>query len=198
VACVRPASSGGRTGVADGREVLAGLPDDLVERAGAHGWTLLRRYAPGLIGTRWQDAFGTDDPADVDAYAADEAITLDWAGPEALVTRRDRPAIRPTGPDDAPAWSNLLAFCSEWTLDPAVRDYLVTALGRDALPFETSFGDGTPFTATDVETVNAAYDRAGSTVDWTPGAVLVLDNVRVAHSMEPHAGEREMLVMHAG
>jgi hypothetical protein len=198
VACVRPATSGGRTGIADGREVLAQLPDDLVERATAHGWTLLRRYAPGLVGTRWQDAFGTDDPATVTAYAATEDITLSWSGPDQLTTRRDRPALRPTGPDGEPAWSNLLAFCSEWTLDPAVRDYLVMALGRDALPFETAFGDGTPFTAADVATVNAAYDRVGTGVEWAPGAVLVLDNVRVAHSMEPYEGDREMLVMHAG
>lgn len=197
VACVRPASSGGRTGVADGREVLTLLPDGLVERAGAHGWTLLRRYAPGLIGTPWQEAFGGADRAAVEAYAAAEGILLEWEGHDRLVTRRDRPALRPTGADGAPAWSNLLAFCSEWTLDPAVRECLVTALGRAALPFETAFGDSSPFTAADVATVNEAYERAGTSVSWEPGAVLVLDNVRAAHSTEPHSGLREMLVMHA-
>lgn len=195
VACARPAAAGGRTGVADGRDVLGLLPDGLVERAGTHGWTLLRRYAPGLIGTAWQDAFGGADRAAVEAYAAEEDIRLEWVGPDQLVTRRDRPAVRATG--GVPVWSNLLAFCSEWTLDPAVRQYLLGATGRAALPFETAFGDGHPFTAADVETVNAAYERAGTTVTWEPGAVLVLDNVRTAHSTEPHSGEREMLVMHA-
>ena len=196
IACRHPADSGGRTGVADGRAVLELLPDRLVERAARHGWRLVRRYAAGLIGMPWQEAFPGMDATAVQAYAAAEGIDLVW-GDGTLTTRRDRPAIRPTGAGDVPAWSNLLAFCSEWTMDPAVRGYLVATMGRDGLPFETSFGDGSPFTAQDVETVNAAYDRVTWYVHWRPGDVLLLDNVRSAHSMEPYTGRREMAVLHA-
>jgi hypothetical protein len=196
VACLRPAEAGGRTGVADGRTVLSLLPAELVERADRHGWRMLRRYAGGLVGTAWPDAFPGMDAAAVEAYAAVEGIELEW-GPHCLVTRRTRPAVRPTGPEAVPAWSNLLAFCSEWTMDPAVREYLLVTTGRDGLPFETAFGDGSPFTAADVETVNAAYDRATTHVEWRAGDVLVLDNVRTAHSMEPYEGERRMAVLHA-
>jgi hypothetical protein len=196
VACLRPADSGGRTGVADGRAVLPLLPPALVERAERHGWSLVRRYVGGLIGMAWQDAFPGMDTAAVEAYAAAEGIALEW-GTDGLLTRRDRPAIRATGPDAVPTWSNLLAFCSEWTMDPAVREYILMTLGRAGLPFETSFGDGEPFTAADVETVNAAYDRATAHVVWRAGDVLLLDNIRTAHSMEPFTGEREMAVLHA-
>lgn len=197
IACLRPAETGGATGVADGRAVLATLPDRLSERAAAHGWSLVRRYAGGLVGMPWQEAFaGFDRPA-LEAYAAAEEIELAW-GPQTLVTRRTRPAIRATGHDGAPAWSNLLAFCSEWTMDPMVRDYLVSALGREGLPFETSFGDGEPFTAEDVAEVNAAYDRATTRVELRAGDVLLLDNVRTAHSKEPYTGERRTAVLHAG
>jgi Taurine catabolism dioxygenase TauD, TfdA family len=196
VACLRPAANGGRTGVADGRVVLSLLPDRLVERAERHGWSLVRRYAGGLIGMAWQDAFAGMDAAAVESYAAQEGIELEW-GTDHLLTRRRRTAVRETGPDGMPAWSNLLAFCSEWTMDPAVRDYLVATLGRSKLPFETSFGDGSPFTAEDAETVNAAYDKATVHVCWQAGDVLLLDNVRTAHSMEPFTGTREMAVMHA-
>ncbi len=196
IACLRPPASGGRTGVADGRAVLSLLPDPLVERAASRGWTLVRRYSPGLIGMPWQDAFPGMDARAVEAYAAVEAIELEWA-PQRLLTRRDRPAIRATGGEGTPAWSNLLAFCSEWALDPAVRAYLVSTVGTDGLPFQTSFGDGSSFTATDVETVNAAYERITVHVTWTAGDVLLLDNVRSAHSMAPFTGERRMAVLHA-
>jgi len=196
IACLRPAASGGRTGVADGRAMLSLLPDPIVDRARRHGWTLVRRYAEGLVGMPWQDAFPGWDAEAVEAYAAAEGIELEW-GADSLLTRRHRPAVRATGSDGAPAWSNLLPFCSEWTLEPPVHEFLVSTLGRAALPFETTFGDGSPFTAEDVDTVNAAYRRATAHVTWRAGDVLLLDNVRTAHSMEPFTGEREMAVLHA-
>lgn len=196
VACLVSPTSGGRTAVADGRVVLSLLPDRLVHRAGRHGWLLLRRYDAGLFGMPWEQAFSGMDRAAVTAYAAAEGIDLEWE-PGRLLTRRCRPAIRPTGIDGAPAWSNLLAFCSEWTMDPAVRDFLLATVGRSSLQFETAFGDGSPFPAADVETVHAAYDRAAVRIAWRAGDVLVLDNIRTAHSTEAFTGEREMAVMHA-
>jgi TfdA family taurine catabolism dioxygenase TauD len=196
VACLKQAESGGRTGVADGRVVLGLLPNGLVERADSAGWTLTRRHAEGVVGMPWPTAFASMDRSDVEAYAAAEDIELTWSA-DCLVTRRIRPAIRMTGADGVPAWSNLLAFCSEWTMDPMVRDYLVETLGRDALPYETEFGDGSPFTADDVETVNGAYDQATAYIAWRAGDVLLLDNVRTAHSMEPFTGDRQMAVLHA-
>lgn len=195
VACRHPPASGGRTGVADGRDVLAGLPELVVERA-AVGWTLVRRYRGGLVGMSWPEAFCGMDRAAVERYAAAEGAQLTW-GADGLVTTRTRPAIVPTGPDGVPAWSNLLAFCSEWTLDPAVRSYLLSVPGDDGLPFETCYGDGEEFTADDVRAVVGAYDRVTRYVDWRAGDVLVLDNVRTAHSMEPYTGRREMAVLHA-
>ena len=194
VACLRAPESGGCTGLADGRAVLDRLPRPLVSHAAAHGWTLTRRYAEGLISMSWADAFPGMDAAAVETYAAAEGITLDWAARGGLLTRRTRPALRGT---EAPAWSNLLAFCSEWTMEPAVREFLVTTLGRDGLPFETCFGDGTPFTAEDVATVNAVYDAVTVHVPWHAGDVLLLDNERVAHSMAPYVGTRSTAVVHA-
>ncbi len=197
VACLRAATSGGRTAVADGHELLAALPSRVVDPAARFGWTLVRRYpTAGLIGMTWQQAFPGMNVAAVERYAAQESVMLEW-GPDGLSTTRTRPAVRPVGPDGEPAWSNLLAFLSEWTLDPAVRAYLLGTLGPRALPFETCLGDGMPFTAADVETVNAAYDSLSTAITWQDGDVLVLDNLRTAHSCEPFTGPRSMAVMHA-
>jgi hypothetical protein len=144
----------------------------------------------------WEKAFPGMDAAAVTAYAAAEGIDLEWE-PGGLTTRRRRPAVRSTGTDAAPAWSNLLAFCSEWTMNPAVRDFLVTTVGRSGLQFETAYGNGTPFPASDVETVHDAYERATTRIAWRAGDVLLLDNIRTAHSTEPYTGDRELAVMHA-
>lgn len=196
ISCLWPPTSGGRTGVADGRALLPLLPDRIVDPASRHGWTLVRRYAGGLIGMSWQEAFGGPDRGAVEAYARAEEIALEWEA-DRLVTRRLRPALRPTGTSGTPAWSNLLAFCSEWTMDPAVREFLVATMGRDGLPFETALGDGSPLPAGDVETVHAGYELITAWVTWQAGDVLLLDNLRTAHSVEPFTGQREMAVMHA-
>lgn len=196
IACQYAPETGGRTGVADGRALLSRLPERIVEQASQHGWTLIRRYAGGLVGMSWQEAFDGMDRAALEAYARTEQIELQWQ-PDRLVTRRHRPALRPTGTSGTVAWSNLLAFCSEWTMDPAVRDFLVATMGRDGLPFETTFGDGSPFPAADVEAVHAGYEQITAWVSWRAGDVLLLDNVRTAHSVEPFTGRREMAVVHA-
>ena len=196
VACLQPAISGGRTGVADGVEVLSLLPDTVVQHTAEHGWTLTRRYADGLIGMPWQHAFPGWDRAAVEDYAVHEQLELTWTS-DSLSTKRSRAGVIEAGPNHLPAWCNLLTFCSEWTMDPAVREFLVTNLGREHLPFETRFGDGSEFTADHVAAVNAAYDAATAHVRWSAGDLLLVDNRRTAHSMEPYSGERSMAVAHA-
>lgn len=197
LACRQPANEGGRTGVANAGVVFTLLPPELTGRASQAGWTLTRRYGPGLVGSAWPDAFAGMDRTALRRYAEQEEIELHWGDGDRLLTHRTRPAVRPTGPDGRTSWCNLLAFCSEWTMDPAVRTFLLETGGRDALPFETCLGDQTPFTARDTTVANDAYDRATTMVDWRPGSLLILDNLRIAHSTEPFSGPRRMAVLHA-
>ena len=81
---------------------------------------------------------------------------------------------------------------------PAVREYfLVATAGRPGLPFETAYGDGSPFPAADVDNRQRRVRPGHRARAWRAGDVLLLDNVRTAHSMEPYTGEREMAVLHA-
>jgi hypothetical protein len=195
VACLTAPRTGGATAVADGAAVLADLPPDIVEPAIRTGWSLCRTYS-GPVGLTWQDAFGADSPDTVEQYARENDLQLEWLD-SVLVTRRTRPAVlEPTGAP-GPVWCNQLAFLSEWTMDPVVRDYLIMELGQDALPFRTSYGDGTPFGPAAVERVNAVYDRHRRWRPWQPGDVLLVDNLRTAHNREPYTGDRQMVVVHA-
>ncbi|WP_332262400.1 TauD/TfdA family dioxygenase [Streptacidiphilus rugosus] len=46
-----------------------------------------------------------------------------------------------------------------------------------------------------VETINATYARAARREPWRAGDLLLVDNLRTAHSRDPYEGEREVVVV---
>ncbi|WP_030231575.1 TauD/TfdA family dioxygenase [Streptomyces sp. NRRL S-350] len=191
--CLTAPDHGGRTMLADSQQVLRGLPPDLVEPFRRHGWLLLRSYQD--VGVPWTDAFGTDDPALVDAYCAAEGIRHEWFDDGRLRTVQRRAAVVAHPRTGVPGWFNQIAFLNELTMDPAIREYLIDQYGPAGLPFTTARGDTAPIGADTVETVNAVYDAAAFGEPWRDGDVLVVDNIRMAHSREPYQGPREVAVV---
>lgn len=192
-ACVVPPVSGGVTATADARAVLRDLSPDLVDRFDRLGWRLARRYNP-MIGIPWQDAFGVDERAGVDAYCAENDLTAVWHEDGTVSTAQTRPAVLAHPDTGERCWFNQIAFLNEWTLDPGVRDFLTGEFGPGGLPFNTFFGDGTPLDRDAVEHIGEVYERHTVREPWRRGDLLVLDNLRTAHSREPYGGEREIVV----
>ena len=91
-------------------------------------------------------------------------------------------------------------------LDPTlasstVSQQLVTALfdgltvyGADGLPFNTRFGNGDPIGEDIVQLLNSVYEANTAREPWQAGDLMLVDNVRTAHSREPFEGPREVLV----
>ena len=192
-ACLTPPASGGTTGVADGAAVLASMPQDLVARVERDGWILARTYGED-IGASWAEAFGTDDRGAVEAYCRANWIEFAWLPDDGLQTRQRRPAVVRHPVTGARTWFNQMAFLSEWTMDPEVREFLVDVYGEDGLPFTTRFGDGAPVTADVVATINGVYDAHTRREPWQAGDVMVVDNIATAHCRDPYDGPREIVV----
>ncbi|MFD7864530.1 TauD/TfdA family dioxygenase [Streptomyces sp. NPDC057682] len=191
--CLTAPAEGGATAVADAHEVLRALPAGLVDRFAREGWQLTRTYRE--VGVAWTEAFGTDDPDRVAAYCASAGIEHTWLDDGALRTRQRRSAVREHPVSGTPLWFNQIAFLNELTLDPMVREYLTEVYGPDSLPFTTAYGDGTPIPAEEIATVNDAYRDATRREPWQAGDVLLVDNIRMAHSREEYRGEREIVVI---
>lgn len=184
---------GGATAVADSQEVLRALPGDLVARFARDGWQLTRTYRE--VGVAWSEAFGTDDPQGVEEYCRDAAIDCAWLPDGALRTRQRRAAVLDHPGNGRPVWFNQAAFLNELTLDPMIRAYLTDVYGPDSLPFNTAYGDGAPIPAEDVDAINTAYRAATRSEPWQAGDLLLLDNLRMAHSREAYEGDREIAVI---
>nr|WSW67732.1 TauD/TfdA family dioxygenase [Streptomyces sp. NBC_00995] len=191
--CLTAPPEGGATAVADGHEVLRALPAGLVDRFARQGWQLTRTYRE--VGVAWTEAFGTDDPARVAEYCAASGIEHTWLPDGALRTRQRRSAVSDHPVSGTPLWFNQIAFLNELTLDPMIREYLTDVYGADALPFTTAYGDGTPIPAEVIATIDTAYRGATRREPWQAGDVLLVDNIRMAHSREEYRGEREIVVI---
>jgi alpha-ketoglutarate-dependent taurine dioxygenase len=192
-ACLAAPDSGGATAVADGPTVLDALPRDLVDRFEREGWLLTRNYNEE-IGTSVAEAFGTEDRGAVESWCRAAAIECEWQPDGGLRTRQRRSAVVRHPATGRRTWFNQIAFLNEWTLAPEVREYLVDVYGEDGLPFTTRYGNGDPVGEDVVHLLNEVYEAHTAREPWQAGDLLVVDNIRTAHSREAFTGSREVVV----
>jgi alpha-ketoglutarate-dependent taurine dioxygenase len=192
-ACLTAPTSGGATGVADAGAVLQALPRDLVSRFDREGWLLVRTYNDE-IGASWEEAFGTADRRAVEERCRARGIEFSWQDDGVLRTRQRRRAVVRHPVTGALSWFNQIAFLNEWTLDAEVREFLLDMYGPEGLPFTTFFGDGGPVGRDVVELINGVYAQLTLREPWQDGDLLLVDNLRSAHSREAYEGPRDVRV----
>ena len=66
--------------------------------------------------------------------------------------------------------------------------------GADGLPFNTGFGNGDPIGEDVVQLLNRVYEANTAREPWQAQDLMLVDNVRTAHSREPFEGPRDVLV----
>ena len=192
-ACLSAPTEGGATAVADSPTVLNALPAELVDRFERDGWMLTRSYNDE-IGATVAEAFGTEDRGAVESYCRANAIEFEWQPDGGLRTRQRRSAVVRHPVTGQRCWFNQIAFLNEWTIDPEVREYLVDMYGEDGLPFNTRFGNGDPIGEDIVQLLNEVYEANTVREPWQAGDLMLVDNIRTAHSREAYEGPREILV----
>ena len=191
-ACLTAPASGGATTVSDSPTVLGALPADLVQRFEREGWMLVRNYNEDF-GASVEQAFGTADRGEIERYCRANATEFQWQPDGTLRTWQRRSAVVRHPVTRQRCWFNQIAFLNERTIDPEVREYLVDLYGEDGLPFTTRFGNGDPVGEDIVELLNETYEAHTRREPWQSGDLLLVDNVRAAHSREPYEGAREVL-----
>jgi alpha-ketoglutarate-dependent taurine dioxygenase len=192
-ACLSAPTKGGATAVADSPTVLNALPAEWINRFEREGWLLTRSYNDE-IGASWASAFGTQDRGAVECYCHANAIEFEWQPDGGLRTRQRRSAVVHHPVTGQRCWFNQIAFLNEWTLAPEVREYLLDDYGADGLPFNTRFGNGDPIGEDVVQLLNQIYEANTVREPWQAGDLMLVDNIRTAHSREPFEGPREVLV----
>ena len=192
-ACLIAPTDGGETPVADSPTVLHALPTELIKRFERVGWLLIRNYNND-IGVSAAKAFDTDDRRAIESYCRANAIKFEWQPDGALRTWQRRSAVVHHPLTGQRCWFNQIAFLNAWTIDPEVREYLMDIYGENGLPFNTRFGNGDAIGADVVAVIDEVYQANTARERWQAGDLMLVDNVRSAHSRERFEGPREVLV----
>jgi alpha-ketoglutarate-dependent taurine dioxygenase len=190
--CVTAAPSGGATPLADTRRIYQRISAPTREKLAAGGYCYARHFG-GQVGLTWQEAFQTSERAEVEDYCGKNDISFRWAPDGTLSTRQIRPVIVQHPQTRESVWFNHLTFFNIATLGPQTVRALLS-LGREQLPNNTYYADGTDIEPAVLEELRAAYLAELVTFSWQPGDILMLDNMLVAHGREPFTPPREVVV----
>jgi hypothetical protein len=109
-------------------------------------------------------------------------------------TRQRRPATARHPIDGAALWFNQAHLFHPASLPSDARATLLESFSADRLPRTALYGDGRRIGDEVVGEILAVYEELSVDVCWSPGDVLVLDNMRWAHGRRPFEGERALFV----
>jgi alpha-ketoglutarate-dependent taurine dioxygenase len=191
--CVKPAATGGHTPLADVHQVYSSVPEHVREPFERHGWMLVRNFQKGF-GLSWQQAFGTQEKSAVEDHCRNHEIECVWEDDGHLRLRQVRPATLIHPGTGLPVWFNHIAFWHESSLESDLRTMLLNEYGRNGLPFNTYYGDGSPIDTDAIEQIHSAYRQAYISFPWQSNDLLYLDNIGTAHGRTAYTGAREVRV----
>jgi alpha-ketoglutarate-dependent taurine dioxygenase len=192
-ACATPSETGGRTPIADTRRVYNHIDEAIRQRFAERQVLYVRNFGDGL-GLPWQVVFQTDDRAAVEAYCKTAGIECLWRDGNRLRTRARRPAVLRHPKTGDLSWFNHATFFHVTSLEPSLRDALLSQFSEDDLPNNTYYGDGQPIEPSVLDEMRGAYHEATRLFPWQTGDLLLLDNTIMAHGREPFTGARAILV----
>ncbi|MBO4208618.1 TauD/TfdA family dioxygenase [Micromonospora echinofusca] len=190
--CLRPPTTRGATPLADTRLVHRYIDPAVRDEFTARGWMVVRNFHEGF-GVPWQQAFNTDDRAEVARYCAGSGIDVEWTG-SGLRTRARRDAVHRHPETGELLWFNHVTFFHVTTLAEEVCVGLRELFDETDLPTNTYYGDGGRIPDDVVAHLRDCYRAAQRRFDWQPDDVLVVDNMLAAHAREPFTGDRRIAV----
>ncbi|MBX8474330.1 TauD/TfdA family dioxygenase [Pseudomonas cichorii] len=191
--CVQASQVGGETPIADSREVYRQLDPAIRQRFADKRLMYVRNYGNGLD-LPWQQAFSTEDRAQVEQYCKASNIDFEWNEEGELSTRQVCQAVARHPVSGEWVWFNQAHLFHISNLAPAVRETLISIVGEEGVPRNVFYGDGSPIELEALEHVRAVLQRCQVSFPWQAGDVLMLDNMLVAHGRSTFQGARKVVV----
>ncbi len=190
--CDVPAQQRGETPLGDTRKVLSRIHPSVVAEFKEKGWMYVRNFS-SHFGLPWQTAFQTSDKARVEDYCRKADIECEWTA-HGLRTRQLRLALAQHPESNELVWFNHAAFFHLSSVEPVLRERLLTEYDEKDLPNQTYYGDGSPIDDSVAQHLRDAYSNEMVSFPWERGDVVLIDNMLTAHARSPFIGPRRILV----
>ena len=195
--CAQPAEEGGHTIIANSRQILKDLPDEIKNTFKEKGVQYIRNLHGGFgAGPSWQDTFETSDQLVVEQHCKKNDILFEWGDKQKLKLIEKRPAIINHPELPVEVWFNQADQFHPSTNDPEVYEALMELYedNLQSMPQYVCFNDGTDIPIEMLEEIRKVFDQNTVYFNWEKGDLLVLDNILSAHGRTPFKGERSILV----
>lgn len=190
--CVKAPEVGGETPIADSRRVYERIAPAVREEFVRKQVRYVRNY--GYLDLPWQEAFQTDNKADVESSCKSNGIEFQWFDDGRLRTWQTLPAVARHPVTGKDVWFNQAHLFHVSNLGQELQSALLSSVGEENLPRNAYYGDGTRIDFAALEEVRRAYDAEQIVFPWMAGDVLLLDNMLFAHGRKPFSGPRQVLV----
>lgn len=182
---IRCAETGGQTTLADLGAVSSDIAD-LTTKAFDRGITYVRVFHEGLD-IPVEKAFGVNRREDVVDVARQQGVEIEFHGSVVKVYQRSQGAVTS---EEGLLWFNQAQVFHPASLRPEVRSNLQSLFDDDDLPRQARYGDGSRIPDEDIARVNNAFARHAFDVNWSPGDIVLIDNLRLAHGRRSFTGDR--------
>lgn len=190
--CVKAATSGGATPLADMLDVRQRLDSSIFDKFKRLG-VRYDRVFHGHIDLSWQDAFQTEDKYRVAQFCDEHEISYEWLDDDVLKTSQVSPGVVHHRVRREDFLFNQAHLFHPSAMGEQTLQHMLDAFGPDLLPRNAFYGNGEEIESTTLAAIRAAYSESAIDHDWQEGDVVLIDNIQVAHGRRSYSGDRLIL-----
>jgi alpha-ketoglutarate-dependent taurine dioxygenase len=191
--CVKAAEQGGETPIADSRKIFQRLDPKIKDKFMQKKVLYVRNYGD-KVDLTWQNVFQTTSKSDVENYCRQAGIEYEWKDPARLRTRQVCQAVATHPKTGETVWFNQAHLFHVSSLNPEVRQSLISTFKEDDLPRNAYYGDGSTIEDSVLDEIRDLYQQEAIIFSWKEGDILMLDNMLAAHGRLPFVGSRKVVV----
>ncbi|UGT56974.1 TauD/TfdA family dioxygenase [Nocardia asteroides] len=206
--CDTPSRWGGQTPVAHEADIRREL-GEFANRIERDNVVYTRRYLsreqhprkvkrfPSMF-VSWQDAFGTENRAEVETKCAELELAVNWSAGDTLEVRSVLPVFRELPETGRQVFFNQVLtqnFSSGGLGAAGYAVHRLFGIDRSSAPRHSAFERAGELASGEVAALNRAYDRAEVSFRWRRGDWMLVDNLQVMHARRRFLGQRSIWVV---